>query len=378
MLVNLVVDLLAAMDLERPDLGLGVARAAQRIIDGNDAGGVDRLAGQVAVGATVVPSIFGTDVLRVLEAPFDLQILVRIFFAPVLSGLGPVPIGLGRCIDCHPRNVAGLASHARGVGVETFVAMGLAIVAIGAMHSKKRIGVGRHALSGDAMVVSAVAVGANQPGAAHVDVDPLLGEVHRAVQVAVLHRIATSAFEMAIAAVLPGRPGDAPCRGYQVHTLLGIAGIAFDVGACLLVAYQAVDIFLAGLTGEVEGVVMPAVAGVTGGTLLDVRAGMDAEVVDQVRLTHLNLLTAAGKSGLLPGPGPVARLHDLAGGIRMTLETGPGDGRAVFERAGNQLAMIDMRRWPCDPSPGRVGGGRSSVGQSDRHGGQCGDKRQDH
>jgi hypothetical protein len=140
----------------------------------------------------------------------------------------------------------------------------------------------------------------------------LPGFAHGTVQVAVLHRVAAAAVEVAGAAV--GAAGLAHVAGHlaqvrrlddlagvgrELHVLVGrVAGQArqLAVGAGGVVADQAVHVVLG---GEVELVVLPAVAHVAGGAELVVGGHGRAEVVDDVLLAQALLGLRIHE---LPGP----------------------------------------------------------------------------
>ncbi len=200
--------------------------------------------------------------------------------------------------------------------------------------------------------------------------------------------VAAAAVEVAGAAV--GAPGqvDTLGDGGQVdgrlafeHHRAGWAALGVGrlvIGAGGLVADKAVDI---ALIAEVEGLVLPAVAGVALRAHALVAARVGAEVIDQVALAEL----LAGVR-VLVRPGPVNVLHEVLASLGMAAETGLGHFRAGRERAlqlfefcvirGAALQRSgDLRRWR--------GGGRGCWPVVDRvrcwgrDGGQQQDDRAD-
>src|SRR4030042_1001244 len=109
------------------------------------------------------------------------------------------------------------------------------------------------------VVLSLMAVSADEVQSAHVDIDVLFGVEQAAVQVAVLDGVAAAAGEMAGAAVLAGRGAHALGGGQQVDLGDRDARVALGVGRWVGVADQAVDV---AFIGEIEVGVLPAVAGV--------------------------------------------------------------------------------------------------------------------
>ena len=71
-------------------------------------------------------------------------------------------------------------------------------VAIGTEDPLRAVDADRHGAARDLVVASPVAIEALEVEPPHVEVDPLVREVHGAVHVAVLHRVAAPALEMAL------------------------------------------------------------------------------------------------------------------------------------------------------------------------------------
>ena len=173
----------------------------------------------------------------------------------------------------------------------------------------------------------------------HVHVEVVARVLQRGVEVTVLDRITAATQEMAGAAGVAtglahlarhlaevGGLDDAAGVGRKLHVLVGrMSGQPGDlaVGAGGVVANQAIDVFL---RTEVEAVVLPAVAHVTGGAELVVGGYGRAEIVDDVLLAQALL---GGRVEEFPGP--VLALVHLLGGLGMAAQAGLGNLGTGFE-----------------------------------------------
>jgi len=341
--VGAVVELVAAMHLERPDLRAIIVNVAQGIVDVGHPGGVDRIAFQVAGGPAVVPVVLGLNVALIAKAALDLQILVGVIDGQVLPGLGPIPAHLGGLPYGELGDVAGLAGHCAHVGIEPVVAVGGSGMAIGAADVGDVIDAHRHGAAGDVVIRRMVAFDAGKIVAAHVDVHILGGEVHGLVQIAMLDCIAAATVEMAVTAVGAIGQGNALCRGQQIDLRSRVAGGRLAVVAGAVMTDQAVD---AGGIGEVEGLVLPAVAGMAAGAFRPVPLDADAEIVDQVLLADGYRLIMAGDMGRSAFPLPVGGLHEIVSLLDVALQAGSGDRRPISERLREELRVIHVGRVP--------------------------------
>ena len=87
-----------------------IVYVAQRHIDCGDFIGVHRVAKKIAVGFSVIPTVFGDKIIFVDEATFDFEIFMRAFFYIVIASGRPIPVHFG-CITRRSRgDVASLAS----------------------------------------------------------------------------------------------------------------------------------------------------------------------------------------------------------------------------------------------------------------------------
>lgn len=90
-LVLLVVDLLAAMNLEREDLGRFILDVPFGVGETGDLGRINFVAALVRTGRSIVPEIFRDDILAPLEVPLlfvicVLPIFISLFLVAVSSG----------------------------------------------------------------------------------------------------------------------------------------------------------------------------------------------------------------------------------------------------------------------------------------------------
>jgi hypothetical protein len=202
------------------------------------------------------------------------------------------------------------------------------------------------AAAGHGVFACGVALGAVEVGAVggHVHIQRAVRQALEAVEldvhVAVLDAFTAPAEEVAGAAVVARGRADVLRDGLQIDGGPGLArtlgpfhlfvgrmpggGRELLVGAGLIVTDQAVHEVL---VVEVEGLVLPAVAGMTTGAARFVAGQGDAEVVDDVFsladgdvLLFLELLL-----GTRADPRPVGGFHDLFGGLGVAGETGGGD-----------------------------------------------------
>ena len=181
----------------------------------------------------------------------------------------------------------------------------------------------------------------------HVHIGRMLGIVHRRVEMAVLHPVATPTIEMTGAAVASARLTDTLRHFHQVGRLPYLATLRWPhlrlvvgvprirrellVGPSGVVAHQAVDI---DLRGKVELVILPAIADVTTGTARPVGRSGYAEIVDDVLLTQF-----LASQRVVERPRPMRGLVQLLGGFRMTSKAGLGHRRAILERAPQLLEL---------------------------------------
>jgi len=382
-----VIGLFAAEHLDRPDLGFAVVGAALEAVDADDFARVQFGFAQGVVHAAVEPDVLGDDVGFVLEVAFLAVVgvmsaavfqLERLAVLVQLAGGGPVPAHLGGNAAARELgDVAGLAGELVGVivqfghrrrvrpGAVAGLAGGrvdfLLAAHVGArflVRGGGRVAAARHVMAGGGV---ASAAGEVEAVLGHVYVQILGRHLERAVDIAVFHRIAATAIEVAGAA--SGAAGLADVAGdfTQVRCLHDLAGMGREfgvlvrrvasqprqlaVGAGGVVADQTVHIVLG---GEVEFLVLPAVADVAGGAELIVRRHGGAEVVDDVLFAQALFGVRVHEL-----PGPVLGFLHLFGGLGVAGETGLGDFRAAGEGLfqGVELAVVG------GGVGGRLGGG---------------------
>ena len=177
--VDCVIGLFGNVQFEGEDPGFRVLDVASREVD---VGGFQRIyfvAQQVAIGQVAIePKIDGGVILFVDEGAFDLQIGVMIL-GLILPGSGPVPRDFGRVFQRDVGDVAGLAGDRVGVQVEARVGVGLRGVTVfaGRLLAWVNRVVVRHHAAFDYVVFRAVAIGAEEVFAPHVNVQVFRREV---------------------------------------------------------------------------------------------------------------------------------------------------------------------------------------------------------
>ena len=229
-------------------------------------------------------------------------------FGQVLTGLGPVPLHLGRFFAGKGGDVTGLAGDRTGVVVQPLVVVRLLGVTVGAVDLVLVVHAHRDRAPGHVVMGRAVTVGAGEVQLAHVDIQLVAGEQQRIVQVAMLDRIAAAALEVTTAAVLARRVAHAFGHGHQVHPFGGIPGIGLDIRAGIVVADQTVHV---GFDAKVVVRILPAIPRMTCGAGRPVGRDADAEVVEQVLFAAIHRLVVTGQRVRAGFPRPVRCLHHL-------------------------------------------------------------------
>lgn len=122
------------------------------------------------------------------------------------------------------------------------------------------------------------------------------------------------------------------------------AGGKLTVGVGGIVTNQAI---YPCLRGQIETLVTPAVTNVAARTAWPVGCRRDAKVVDHVALAEF-----LASNRVLESPGPMSRLVELLGGLRVTFEAGFGNLRSGLEWTVQLLKLLMVssgfvraRRW---------------------------------
>jgi hypothetical protein len=222
--------------------------------------------------------------------------------------------------------------------------MGAALV-----HGRRGITAARHLVA-----LGLVAGGAGEVVAlgVHVHVEGLVGLIEGAVQVSVLHRVATTTVEVAGATGLAAGLADLLGDRLEIDAAddlaraggkLGVLGhrMAGETGGLLVlaggvVAHQTIDVLLG---REIEVLVVKPVADVAARTGLVIGRHGGAEIVD-----HVPLAERLPGAGIHVFPLPVLGLVDLPGGFGVAGQAGLGDLGARLERSLQLLELAVVSR----------------------------------
>jgi hypothetical protein len=112
--------------------------------------------------------------------------------------------------------MTGLAGQTSGMGIEPDIVMGLIDMAIGAFEKIFAVHTHGHRASPNAVLFSMMAIDTLHIEFAHMNVDTRTGEKQGFIHIAVLDRIATTALEVAGAAVTAAWQANAAGRFQQV------------------------------------------------------------------------------------------------------------------------------------------------------------------
>ena len=201
------------------------------------------------------------------------------------------------------------------------------------------------------MIRGPVAVHALEVVTAHVHVKIFVRVKQAFIQVTVFDGVTATASEVASATILPRRQSHAPGRGQQVDSFCRKTLFTLGVTTALVMANQAVDVI--GFF-EVECLVFPAVARVTGRAAGPVALDSDAEIVDGVFFAGGDRFVPALHHDRFGLPAPVRRMNHLLRRFFVAGQAGARDILARFKRAFHQRRVIDRSGPFGYMVPGRI------------------------